>query len=71
MEIEDVIAEQKKDLQTKLDHTEKNCKVLEVKTKNYQDQGQAYSDDHKLDLKPCIKLGRRFDTGSNAWSLAS
>ena len=50
MEIEDVIAEQKKDLQTKLDHTEKNCKVLEVKTKNYQDQGQAYSDDHKFDL---------------------
>ena len=46
MEIEDVIAEQKKDLQTKLDHSEKYCNVLEVKTKNYHDLGQAYSDDH-------------------------
>lgn len=44
MEIEDVIAEQKKDLQTKLDHVEKNCKIYEVKAKNYQDQGAG----HKL-----------------------
>lgn len=43
MEIEDVIAEQKKELQTKLDYTEKNCKILEVKAKNYQDQGMCNS----------------------------
>lgn len=39
METEDIIEEQKKELQTKLDAAHKNCKVLEIKSRSSQDQG--------------------------------
>ena len=41
METEDIIEEQKKDLQTKLDAAQKNVKVLEIKARSYQDQGKS------------------------------
>lgn len=43
METEDIIEEQKKDLQTKLDSAQKNCKVFEIKSRSYQDQGVLVS----------------------------
>jgi len=40
MEIEDVIEEQRKELQTKLEYSDKNCRMLEIKVKSHQDQSK-------------------------------
>jgi len=43
MEIEYLVEEQKKEIQAKLDATQKSYKVLELKSKTYQDQSESLS----------------------------
>lgn len=41
MEVEDIVEEQRKDLQMRLEEAMKNGKVMEIKARSYQDQGMA------------------------------
>ncbi|XP_067949337.1 C-Jun-amino-terminal kinase-interacting protein 4-like isoform X1 [Watersipora subatra] len=60
METEDVIEEQKKVLQIELDEANKNCKILEIKSRNYQDQVSRLEEKEAIQKAEFEKLHDRY-----------